>query len=410
MSVAIFWISIGLVAYTYIGFPLLVLLRSRLIPRAYRPGNIEPSVSVIIAAYNEANCIGRKIENILGLDYPADKIELVVASDGSTDSTATIVEQYKQNGVRLLDLPRGGKAQALNAAVAVAHGEILVFSDANSMFDAGSLQALIRPFADPTIGGVAGNQCYEGPQSKSKTDLGERRYWDLDRWLKQAESRAGNVVSATGAIYAIRKSLFQSVPEGVTDDFVTSTRVIAQGYRLIFEEKAIAWEPTAKEQRTEFGRKVRIMNRGFRSVLCMKCLLNPIRYGFYSLQLLSHKVLRRVMVVPLIMLLVSSLMLMNADAIYRFAGYSQLAFYASAMWGFCATTLDWRLPKAAALSMYFCLVNAAALVAITRLFAGRAVVLWEPQRQREGEAPAEPLAGPRLGRRLALPIQRAAGG
>jgi cellulose synthase/poly-beta-1,6-N-acetylglucosamine synthase-like glycosyltransferase len=384
MIVIIFWISAGLIAYTYLMFPLLILIRAKLAPRPYRQAAITPTVSIIIAAHNEAACIGRKIENLLLLDYPAAQIELLIASDGSTDETESIVRQFAFRGVRLLALPRGGKAKALNAAVAATRGEILVFSDANSMFERGALRALVAPFADPEVGGVAGDQRYDGSSSSHGADVGERRYWDLDRWLKRAESQAGCVISATGAIYAIRRSLFQTVPEGVTDDFVTSTRVIAQGRRLVFSEEAAAWEPPAAKQQAEFARKVRIITRGFRALACMKCLLNPLRFRFYSLQLLSHKLLRRLMVVPLLALLISSLMLLDESFFYRVAAYGQLAFYFAALTGGCLALVGQRLPKVAALPMYFCLVNAAALVAAVRVVSGRSTVLWVPQRAAGG--------------------------
>lgn len=384
MITFIFWASFGLLIYTYLLFPLLVFLRAQLMPQPVHAAAIEPTVSIIIAAHNEAAVIGKKIENLLQLDYPSSLLELLIVSDGSTDETESIVRQYSSSGVVLVALPRGGKAKALNAAVAAARGEILVFSDANSMFEKRALRALLAPFADPEVGGVAGDQRYERPLSAASSDLGERRYWDLDRWMKRAESQAGSVISATGAIYAIRHSLFQTVPEGVTDDFVTSTRVIAAGRRLVFSEEATAWEPAAEKQSVEFGRKVRIITRGLRGVACMSCLLNPFRFGFYSLQLASHKVLRRLMVIPLVAMLLSSLFLVQDSSIYRVAAASQLAFYLAATVGGGLVMAGQRLPKFAALPMYFCMVNLAALVAVFRVITGRSTVLWVPQRAAGG--------------------------
>ena len=300
----LFWAAVGVVAYTYVGFPLVVLLRGWLFPQPVDvlPKNSSdppsPSVTLIIAAHNEAASIAAKLDHVLAIDYPAGRWEVLVASDGSTDRTEEIVRGYAGRGVRLLSLPRQGKAKAINAAVAAARGEVLVFSDANSLFEREAVQNLVRPFADRSIGGVAGDQRYL-PDSGTASDCGERSYWSLDRWLKRAESRAGHVISATGAIYAIRRNLFREVPEGVTDDFVTSTRVIAQGYRLVFAEDAVAWEPVAESQQVEFGRKVRVITRGLRGVLRMRALLNPFRFGFYSLQLFSHKLLRRMAFLPL---------------------------------------------------------------------------------------------------------------
>jgi cellulose synthase/poly-beta-1,6-N-acetylglucosamine synthase-like glycosyltransferase len=361
-----------------------VLLRAKFFPRPFLQGDFTPSVSIVIAARNEAACIRRKLENMLQLDYPVGQFEVLIASDGSTDDTDNIVAGYSNAGVRLLTQPRRGKAQTLNAAVSTARGEVLVFSDANSMFERGALKALVSPLADPDVGGVAGDQRYEPVRPQQYGSLGERRYWDFDRNLKRAESIAGNTISATGAIYAIRKELFQPVPDGVTDDFVTSTRVIAQGKRLMFSDRAVAWEPAATRQQAEFQRKVRIISRGLRGLVCMRCLFNPFRYGFYSLQLLSHKVLRRLMVVPLIVLLLTSLWLSSTGPVYRAAMYGQLAFYLLATVGAFAAICGRQIPKHAAIPAYFCLVNLASLVALIRVLTGRSTIVWEPNRAAGG--------------------------
>ncbi len=272
----VFWAAAALIAYTYLVFPALVLIRGRLWPRGYRRAEITPSVSMIVVAHNEAAAIGAKLENLLSLDYPRERFELLIASDGSSDATEDIVRGYASQGVKLLCLPRQGKIPVLNAAVEAARGEILVFSDANSIYAPGAIRALVRPFADARIGGVAGDQRYLADRRGEAS--GERAYWNFDRMLKQAQSAAGNVTSATGAIYAVRRALFRPVPPGVTDDFATSTGVIAQGYRLIFAPDAVACEPVAKTGRIEFGRKVRVITRGLRGVLVRRELLNPLRY------------------------------------------------------------------------------------------------------------------------------------
>ena len=279
---SVFWGAGATIVATYAVFPVGLLVRGALMRRPVRSAAIEPSVSIIIAARNEAADIGRRLENLAALDYPRDRLEVVIASDGSEDATAAIVARWAERGVRLLDLPRVGKADALNAAVAASTGEILVFSDANSMFAPDAVRALVRRFADPEVGGVAGDQRYEAAATGDALAEGERGYWDLDRLLKIAESRAGNVVSATGAIYAIRRSLFRPVATGVTDDFYTSVQVVAQGRRLVFARDAVAFEPPAKSGGDEFGRKVRIMTRGLRGTILMRELLDPRRHGFYA--------------------------------------------------------------------------------------------------------------------------------
>ena len=303
----------------------------------------------------------------------------MIVSDGSDDGTDDIVARYLDRGVELVPLPRVGKAAALNAAAARARGEILVFSDANSMFARDAVRALVAPFADPAVGGVAGNQCYAAG-GDATTAAGERGYWSFDTALKRAESAAGNVISATGAIYAIRRDLFRPVPEGVTDDFVTSTRVIAQGYRLVFAQDAVATEPVGASAEVEFGRKVRVMTRGLRSVLVMRELLNPFRHGFYALQLLSHKVLRRLSVVPLLAIAVSSPFLWGSGLPYREATAAQALLYglggAGILFRRTAVGRWWPL----AIPAFFCLVNVAALRALWNLVSGRRIERWEPER------------------------------
>lgn len=380
MRLFLFWSSVGLLIYTYFLFPLLVAARAVLRPRPHREANITPSVSVIIAAHNEEAVIGPKLENLLSLDYPRDCLEVIVASDGSDDGTNELVRTYERQGVRLLALPRQGKAAALNAAVAEAKGEILVFSDANSIYAPGALRALVRPFADPTVGGVAGNQVYRPAPEASLAGEGEKQYWGLDRQLKLYESAAGNVISATGAIYAIRRELFTPVAEGVTDDFYTSTGVIAQGYRLVFAPQAIAYEAVAGKSGDEFGRKVRVITRGLRGVLLRRELLDPRRHGFYALQLFSHKVLRRLVAVPLLLPALVSPLLWARGALYRLATLGQALFYGLAAAGIAAERSGRKLHRLLALPAYFSLVNVAALQATLNVLRGRSIVVWEPTR------------------------------
>lgn len=393
MALALFWGAVALIVYTYLLFPALVFLRGLLWRRPYKQAEITPQVSLIIAAYNEANSIEAKLANILSLDYPRDRLEVIVASDGSNDGTEAIVRGYAGQGIKLLALPRQGKAPALNAAVAASSGEILVFSDANSMYAPDALRALVRPFADPKVGGVAGNQCYlsktlrAGRIGKEKqsglTSAGEQGYWNFDRLLKQFESQAGNTISATGAIYAIRRALFQAVPGGVTDDFVTSTRVIAQGYRLVFAPEAVVYEPVAASGEVEFGRKVRVISRGLRGVIEMRALLNPFRYGFYAWQLFSHKVLRRLVVFPLLVLFLVSPLLWLKGWFYQAATLAQVGFYGCALLGMALGGTRLSRLKLFTFPFFFCMVNAASLLATLNILRGQRIERWETQRQSE---------------------------
>lgn len=379
MMLVVFWSAVALIAYTYVVFPAIVLARSALIRRPFASADHERDVSLVIVAHNEEASIGAKLENILSLDYPRERLQVIVASDGSTDRTHAIVETFASQGIELLPMPRQGKIPALNAAIAKATGDILVFSDANSMYASDAIRALVRPFADPAVGGVAGDQRYLDDAADAGS--GERAYWSFDRVLKRAESAAGNTISATGAIYAIRRSLFRTVPLGVTDDFAASTAVIEQGYRLVFAQDAVAYEPVAKASGIEFGRKVRVITRGLRSVIARRKLFNLRRHGFYAIQLFSHKVLRRLVFVPLAVMFCATLALAGGSWAFRLLLLLQVAFYACGLlgWLFSETRLGAR--KMLSIPFFFCMVNVAALLAVLNLLRGRTIDLWEPQRQ-----------------------------
>jgi len=381
MTRAVFAAAAALVGYTYVAFPALVLLRARLRPRPHRSAPVTPSVSIVIAARNEAASIAAKIENLRALDYPPDRLQVVIACDGCDDGTDAIARGCGDDRVLVLSLPRVGKAAALNAAVGVATGEILVFSDANSQYAPGAVRALVAPFADPEVGGVAGDQRYLADGAEAAVAGGERRYWDLDRMLKTAESLGGNVISATGAIYAVRRELFAPVPSGVTDDFATSTAVIAQGRRLVFTPDAVAFEPVGRSGEIEFERKVRVMTRGLNAVIARRQLLDPRRHGLYALQLASHKVLRRLMAVPLLTLGLSAAVLARRSVLFRALAAVQGMVYALGTVGLVLGDRAPRRTRLLALPAYFCLVNAASLRAVWNVVRRREIDRWEPRRE-----------------------------
>ena len=378
-----FWTAAALVAYAYAGFPLLLLVRGLVVRRPVRSGQTMPRASVVVVAHNEAATIGAKLENLLSLDYPRERLDIVVASDGSTDDTEQIVARYRDRGVRLLAYPRSGKIPALNAAVTHATGDVLVFSDANSFFRGDALGALLAPFADASVGAVGGNQCYADGDSGHVASAGERLYWSFDRVLKRMQSGAGNMTSATGAIHAIRRELFQPVPLGVGDDFLISTRVISRGYRLIFAPDAVAYERVAASEHAEFRRKVRVIVRGLRGLWEVRDLFNPARHGFYSVQLFSHKLLRWSVCWLLLLLCGMSLVLLPDRGVYAWAGASQLGFYGCAVagWRLRRTSLArFRIFRVCAVPLYFCLANYAALCAWPQVLRGRRLDVWDSQR------------------------------
>ncbi len=380
--VFVFWGSIGTIIYSYIGFSLLLLIVGKLFNRKVQKKNITPSISLVIAAYNEEKGIADKIENSLALDYPKSKLEILIASDGSDDGTDAIVEKYADRGVKLMQFPRRGKIFALRDTVAKAKGDILVFSDANTMYDKFSLRKLAANFADPQVGGVCGNQKHIKAKTKDNAGEGESLYWSYDKWLKESETLTGSIVSADGAIYAIRRNLFQMpASTAVTDDFAISTAVIEQGYRLVYENEALAYEPPMPNAEKEFSRKVRIMNRGLRGVILRKKLLNPFRYGFYSLTLFSHKVMRRLVPFFLVFLLIASISLSGGSVFYMLVLLAQIAFYGWAGISYFLRSTAIGRRKVFYIPFFYCLANAAAFVAIINLLSGKRIEFWNPQRQ-----------------------------
>jgi cellulose synthase/poly-beta-1,6-N-acetylglucosamine synthase-like glycosyltransferase len=335
---------------------------------------------MIIAAYNEGAVIAKKLDNTFALNYPREQMEVVVASDGSDDGTNDLVAGYGAPEVRLLALPRQGKNRTLNDAVAAATGDILVFSDADSMLAPDALRHLVAPFADPEVGGVGGDFHYASDRGEGE---GERTYWSFDRTLKQLQSRAGSITSATGQIYAMRQSLFKPLPLGVTDDFFTSIQVPAAHRRLVFEPQALAYGPVAASSKAEFRRKVRVMTAGLRGVWMVRHVLNPFEYGFFAIQLWSHKVLRRLMVLPLIVLCASALVLWPFGWLYQLAAIGQLGLHGAGLLGFLLRKTRLGQSKVLSLPFFFDMVNAAAIVALVNLFRGERYDIWVPQRSGE---------------------------
>lgn len=380
---AVFWAATAVLGYVYLGFALLVAVHGRVRNRIVAKRPITPLVSMIVAAHNEETQIAKKLDNSLGLDYPADAFELIVGSDGSTDATEPIVAACHDPRVRLFSFPRRGKIHVLNDLVPRAQGDILVFSDANTLLDRKALKNLVRNFADPAVGGVCGNQMYRTLADGESSGAGEKLYWAYDKWLKKLQTRGGSIVAADGAIYAIRRGLFEPPPTAaVTDDFAISTTVVKRGKRLVFEAEALAYEPETDRAASEFQRKVRIVVRGLRGVFMQRALLNPFRYGFYSIVLFSHKVVRRAAPLFLILALLSSTVLALESGLFRWLLGLQLFFYALAGLGYLTRARGVGRLKLLYAPFHYCLVNGAALVALVKVLRGTRIETWQPQRRR----------------------------
>lgn len=371
MSASWLALALALIAIPYCLYPLLLWLRARFDPDATMSGDITPTVDLVICAHNEAKVIGARLENAVSLDYPPECLTIWIGSDGSTDETLDVVRDFDCDRVRYLDLPRGGKAAALNACAEAGRAEVIAFSDANSRWSPNALRELVRPFADSRVGGVAGDQCYvkEGADA-----LGERSYWGFDRMLKRWQSQAGSVISATGAIYAVRRELFQPAPPDATDDFMVSTAVIAQGKRLVFAPDAVALEAPAGNV-GEYRRKVRILTRGLRAVFYRRELLNPAHSGFYALQLLLHKLWRRLTWIPLLCLL--SAPFVAAEGVFQsLVATGIMGLVALGAAGLAAPSL--RRIRIVDVAAYVVMVNTACAVATFNAICGRRVSHWDP--------------------------------
>ena len=380
LAPATFWVAAGVIIWTFGLYPLTLFLRARLLRRPLVAEGCTPTVTIIVAAHNEEQVIGAKLENLRRLTYPRELHEVIIASDGSDDATNAIVEQAGDR-VLLLRLPRSGKAKALEAAVSQARGEVLVFTDADSFVLPDALHALVSPFADPAVGGVAGNQRYRAVDGDDSN--GERGYWAVEMLLKGLGSTAGNAIAASGSLFAIRRRFFRPIPSGVNDDYFLSAGVVHQGSRLVYEPRAVVEVQPAGSLRDEFNRKVRVMSRAFRTELYLKGLLDPRVHGFYSVQILTQKILRRAAPVPLVALALSSLAASRRGLVYRLAASLQVVLYGAGIVGWLThERLDGRLRRALALPAYVLMVNVAGAVALWNLIRGRRIDRWTKQRSR----------------------------
>jgi biofilm PGA synthesis N-glycosyltransferase PgaC len=369
--VRLFWLFAGIITYTFLGYPLLAGLLARLKRRPVTKAPITPEVTILIPAYNEAGYIAAKIDNCLALEYPADKLRIVVAADGSDDETVVIAARFADVAV-YAQPERKGKAAAINRVMPFIKSEIVLFTDANAMLTPGSLRALVANFADPAIGGVAGE--------KRVASGGEGLYWRYESFLKHNDSQFGSVMGAAGEIFAIRRSAFLPTEEdAIIEDFVLSLRLVAAGWRVIYEPDAVAWETAAPTLSDDWQRRTRIAAGGLQSVSRLPEMMNP-RLGWPFWQYLSHRVLRWVVTPFLLPALLLSNLLLVSRPLYRLILVGQLAFYGSGMLGYLLALIGLNGGFLRGI-FYFCLANLAALAGIWRYVTGRQPVTWRKIRR-----------------------------
>lgn len=384
VSRTVFWGSAGLLAYAYAGFPLLAAARALVRPRPILARDDLPTLTVVIPAYNEEEIIAEKLENTLAAEYPRDRLDVIVASDGSDDRTNERVRNFG-DGVRLLDLPRAGKNAALNEAAAAARGEIIAFTDADVKLTEDAFRRLVAPFADPTVGGVAGERRHGDLSRRRRLNAGKRT-------MRRLLSRSGSLTSAEGQLHALRQELFRPVPPGVLDDFWISTRVVAGHRRLVYEPEAGTYPFAGATVLTDpFGRKVRMTGLWFRAVWLGRDLLNPVEHGFYAVQLASHKLLRRLSFVPILGLGVSGPLLRRSGPFYRAAWLAQTGLHGAALAGYLLRGTRLGRFKVLKAALTFDLNQAAAAVAVAEQLRGQNARddMWEPQRM-ESPDPRSP--------------------
>jgi cellulose synthase/poly-beta-1,6-N-acetylglucosamine synthase-like glycosyltransferase len=385
--ITIFWLCLGLVAWTYVGYPVVLAawaaLREALEgarflaggpDRRHRPrGDRLPSVSLVFSAYDEESCIRRKIENCLALDYPADRLEVLVGCDACSDRTAALAREAGDERVRVVEFPqRGGKAAVLSRLVPMAKGEVVVFTDANTIMDRGAVRALVRHFQDGSVGAVVGRlRLY----NRVRREYEESLYWRYETLLKYYEGRLGCVIGANGGIYAIRRLLFSPLRAGtIIDDFVIPMRIATRGWRVPFEPEAVAHEETTEDYDREFGRRARIGAGNWQSVALVPDVLDP-RNGFLTFAFVSHKLVR--WTAPFLLAVAFALNLplaLQGGFTYPALLTAQAAFYALALLG--RGGLAGPLRRVASVAHYFVAMNAALAVGFWRFVRGTQSGAW----------------------------------
>ena len=385
----VFWASVAALLYTYAGYPLLIFIVSRLRPRPVRRGENSPSVTMVITAYNEERHLRAKLENTMAIDYPRDLLEVIVASDCSSDATDKIAREFSGFGVKLLRQPkRLGKTAAQNAAVEQAKGDIILFSDATSHYESNVLRALLPDFADASVGCVAGRLVYVD-KSDSRVGRGARSYWNYESFLREHESRACSLIGAPGCLYAVRKSAYVPLYHEACSDFIIATKMVEQGLRAVYQPAAVCTEETNDRADKEMRMRVRVIAQTFTDLWRHRAMMNPFRSGWYAVQLFSHKVMRYAVPFFLIATMVSSAALAFTSRWYLIFVLGQVACYSSALAGSLLECLGVR-NRLLALPQYFLLANIASLIAFHKFLTGERYATWEPIRESAHPSAAKP--------------------
>lgn len=384
--IVVFWLCIFIVFYSYVGYGILLLILVKIKglfvkPKAY-PENYSPDLTLMVAAFNEQDYIRDKIENSLSLDYPKSKIQYLFVTDGSDDKTPEIVSEYKQ--IQLMHQPqRQGKIMAVERAMPEVTGEIVIFTDANTLLNTDALRNIVRHFANDKVGVVSGEKRILNRNTDEAAGAGEGFYWKYESKLKKWDDELYSVMGAAGELFAIRTKLFEPIPkDSLIEDFYMSFKIVEKGYKIAYEPEAYAMEEPSASVKEELKRKIRIAAGGIQSIVRLRELLNPFRYGVITFQYVSHRVLRwslAPLALPLIFTL--NLFLLNQELIYKFLFLAQVIFYLLALLGYLLEKKQIRL-KLLFIPYYFCMMNYAVYAGFKRYMKGSQSVLWEKAARR----------------------------
>jgi cellulose synthase/poly-beta-1,6-N-acetylglucosamine synthase-like glycosyltransferase len=389
----LFWVCIGLVFYTYIGYGILAWIFVKLrkivgitFPTSDDP-TFQPKVTLVVPAYNEMSCIEAKVKNSFGLDYPADKMDVLFVTEGSNDGTTEYIESLRSAYPNLKIIgghERKGKIEAMNMAIKTINTPIVIFTDANTTLNKAVIKNIVRHFKDEKVGAVAGEKRIQLDDSEAAAGAGEGLYWKYESFLKKLDTKLYSVVGAAGELFAVRTNLYGSVEKDtLLDDFMVSLRVAANGYRVIYEPQAYAIERPSFSIQDEMKRKIRIATGGFQSIARLGFLWNIFRYGWLSFQYVSHRAMRWAVApfcLPLIFVLNLALVLLEETnqslGLYSILLIAQVVFYLLAITGYWLENQKIRI-KLLFVPFYFSFMNYCAIRGYNRYRQGITSGIWE---------------------------------
>ncbi len=387
----IFWVSLFIIFYTYVGYGIVLYILVRIKRLFVKPvklvdGSFTPSLTLIVAAYNEASVIDEKIQNTLQLIYPKDKLHIIFVTDGSTDNTASIIANYQQ--IKLLHKDgRSGKINAVHRAMGEVNTEIVVFTDANTFLNENALLRIAKHYVHPKVGAVSGEKRV-AIEANADATAGEGFYWKYESALKKWDAELYSVVGAAGELFSVRTNLYVAVePDTLLDDFMISMKIAMKGYKIAYDADAYAMESSSENLKEEYKRKVRIASGGIQSIIRTSKLFNPFFRPLLGFQYVSHRVLRWT-ITPFLMILVVFLnayfVLENFNWLLAIIMISQLGFYSLAALGWLLERKEVRI-KILFIPYYFCFMNYCVLVGIYRyFFTQKSSVLWDKAKRKEG--------------------------